>query len=182
MSWIKLAKPGTAVALLQDDFIQLNSNTVWPLDLIVNDCPIVAILVFIIQWHISWTCLSSTCALYIYFIEATLDCDDAIMSCWLILLPQIPIVAGVFLNSCYDVKFNWLGTIYAACGVVVTSLYQVVSQELPRQINRSMWEWYHWCWIFWQSCCTIGMTTQSILFCQMWLLEGKSLRWPLSIV
>lgn len=40
---------------------------------------------------------------------------------------QIPIILGVFLNSYYDVKFNWIGTIYASLGVAVTSLYQVVS-------------------------------------------------------
>ena len=44
-----------------------------------------------------------------------------------ILYLQIPIILGVFLNSYYDVKFNWLGTIYASLGVIVTSLYQVVS-------------------------------------------------------
>jgi solute carrier family 35 protein E3 len=40
---------------------------------------------------------------------------------------QIPIALGVFLNSYYDIKFNVLGTIFAAVGVLVTSLYQVVS-------------------------------------------------------
>jgi len=42
-------------------------------------------------------------------------------------LTVIPIILGVFLNSYYDVKFNWLGTIYASVGVIVTSVYQVVS-------------------------------------------------------
>ena len=40
---------------------------------------------------------------------------------------QIPIIVGVFLNSYYDVKFNWVGTVYASLGVIVTSVYQVVS-------------------------------------------------------
>lgn len=40
-------------------------------------------------------------------------------------LTVIPIILGVFLNSYYDVKFNWLGTIYATVGVIVTSVYQV---------------------------------------------------------
>ena len=40
---------------------------------------------------------------------------------------QIPIIVGVFLNSFYDVKFNWVGTVYASLGVIVTSVYQVVS-------------------------------------------------------
>ena len=36
------------------------------------------------------------------------------------------ITLGVILNSYYDVKFNFLGTVFAALGVLVTSLYQVV--------------------------------------------------------
>ncbi|XP_078532737.1 solute carrier family 35 member E3 [Lissotriton helveticus] len=40
-------------------------------------------------------------------------------------LTLIPITLGVILNSYYDVKFNLLGLVYAALGVVVTSLYQV---------------------------------------------------------
>lgn len=37
---------------------------------------------------------------------------------------------GVFLNSYYDIKFNIVGTIFAALGVLVTSVYQVVSDML----------------------------------------------------
>ncbi|XP_043743630.1 solute carrier family 35 member E3 isoform X7 [Cervus elaphus] len=40
-------------------------------------------------------------------------------------LTLIPITLGVILNSYYDVKFNFLGTVFAALGVLVTSLYQV---------------------------------------------------------
>lgn len=40
-------------------------------------------------------------------------------------LTVIPIIVGVFLNSYYDVKFNWVGTFYASLGVIVTSVYQV---------------------------------------------------------
>uniref|UniRef100_A0A8D0G4T3 Solute carrier family 35 member E3 n=1 Tax=Sphenodon punctatus TaxID=8508 RepID=A0A8D0G4T3_SPHPU len=40
-------------------------------------------------------------------------------------LTLIPITLGVFLNSYYDVKFNFLGMVFAALGVLVTSLYQV---------------------------------------------------------
>ena len=40
---------------------------------------------------------------------------------------QFPIALGVFLNSCYDVKFNIIGIVFASIGVFVTSLYQVVS-------------------------------------------------------
>jgi hypothetical protein len=40
---------------------------------------------------------------------------------------QIPITIGVILNSIYDIRFSILGTIYATLGVLVTSLYQVVS-------------------------------------------------------
>ena len=41
---------------------------------------------------------------------------------------------GVFLNSYYDVKFNWVGTIYASLGVVVTSVYQVVSYTVFHEL------------------------------------------------
>lgn len=44
---------------------------------------------------------------------------------------QIPIIIGVFLNSYYDVKFNILGIVYATVGVLVTSMYQVVSAQIP---------------------------------------------------
>ncbi|CAH2277866.1 solute carrier family 35 member E3 [Pelobates cultripes] len=40
-------------------------------------------------------------------------------------LTLVPITLGVFLNSYYDVKFNMLGMVFAALGVLVTSLYQV---------------------------------------------------------
>lgn len=43
---------------------------------------------------------------------------------------QIPIIIGVFLNSYYDVKFNILGIVYATVGVLVTSMYQVVSAQI----------------------------------------------------
>ncbi|XP_046286644.1 solute carrier family 35 member E3 isoform X3 [Marmota monax] len=41
-------------------------------------------------------------------------------------LTLIPITLGVILNSYYDVKFNFLGMVFAALGVLVTSLYQVL--------------------------------------------------------
>ena len=34
---------------------------------------------------------------------------------------------GVILNSFFDVRFNFLGTIFASAGVVVASVYQIVS-------------------------------------------------------
>ena len=43
---------------------------------------------------------------------------------------QIPIAVGVYLNGFYDIKFNLLGLCYATIGVIVTSLYQVVSRIL----------------------------------------------------
>ena len=42
--------------------------------------------------------------------------------------PQIPITIGVFLNSVYDIKFNFIGIAFATTGVIITSLYQVVSK------------------------------------------------------
>ncbi|XP_029969119.1 solute carrier family 35 member E3 [Salarias fasciatus] len=40
-------------------------------------------------------------------------------------LTLVPITLGVVLNSYYDVRFNVPGTVFAALGVLVTSLYQV---------------------------------------------------------
>ena len=40
---------------------------------------------------------------------------------------QIPITVGVIVNSCFDVRFNVTGTVFAIAGVLVTSVYQVVS-------------------------------------------------------
>ncbi|XP_067906602.1 solute carrier family 35 member E3 isoform X1 [Heterodontus francisci] len=40
-------------------------------------------------------------------------------------LTLIPITLGVVLNSYFDVKFNFLGILFATLGVLVTSLYQV---------------------------------------------------------
>ncbi|TST22533.1 Solute carrier family 35 member E3 [Bagarius yarrelli] len=40
-------------------------------------------------------------------------------------LTLVPITLGVVLNSYYDVKFNFLGIVFATLGVLVTSLYQV---------------------------------------------------------
>lgn len=42
---------------------------------------------------------------------------------------QVPITIGVILNSYYDVRFNLLGIVFATLGVLVTSLYQVVSKH-----------------------------------------------------
>ncbi len=53
------------------------------------------------------------------------------------ILFQIPITLGVFLNSYYDVKFNITGTMLAGVGVLVTSLYQVVSLFLFANISLS---------------------------------------------
>ena len=40
---------------------------------------------------------------------------------------QIPVLLGVFLNSYFDVRFNALGLVFATIGVLVTSVYQIVS-------------------------------------------------------
>ncbi|CAN9508507.1 unnamed protein product [Ophioblennius macclurei] len=40
-------------------------------------------------------------------------------------LTLVPITLGVILNSCYDVRFNLMGVLFASLGVLVTSLYQV---------------------------------------------------------
>lgn len=47
----------------------------------------------------------------------------------------MPITLGVILNSYYDVRFNLLGTVFATLGVLVTSLYQVVSKYIRAEIK-----------------------------------------------
>lgn len=53
-------------------------------------------------------------------------CDGKMIS---FLLFQIPISLGVLMNSYYDIKFNVIGIIFAVSGVIVTSMYQVVSMH-----------------------------------------------------
>lgn len=48
---------------------------------------------------------------------------------YVLFLGQIPITLGVICNSYYDVRFNILGTVFATAGVLVTSVYQVVSVD-----------------------------------------------------
>ncbi|XP_057330516.1 solute carrier family 35 member E3-like [Microplitis mediator] len=50
-------------------------------------------------------------------------------------LTLIPIVFGVIINFYYDIKFNILGTIYAALGVLVTSLYQVWINQKQKELQ-----------------------------------------------
>lgn len=70
--------------------------------------------------------VASKFALIKFIILLETLCNNNIVVIYLFFL-QIPIILGVFLNSYYDVKFNWVGTIYASLGVIVTSVYQVVS-------------------------------------------------------
>ena len=46
-----------------------------------------------------------------------------------LMLSQVPICFGVFMNSYFDLKFNIVGIVYASAGVIVTALYQVVSDD-----------------------------------------------------
>lgn len=48
----------------------------------------------------------------------------------LIKLTLLPIIFGVVINFYYDIKFNVLGTVFAALGVVVTSIYQIVNKYI----------------------------------------------------
>ncbi|XP_069675591.1 solute carrier family 35 member E3-like isoform X2 [Periplaneta americana] len=52
-------------------------------------------------------------------------------------LTLIPITLGVFMNFYYDIKFNVLGTIFAALGVVVTSLYQVLVSQKQHELQMN---------------------------------------------
>lgn len=48
---------------------------------------------------------------------------------------QVPITIGVILNSYYDVRYNLLGIVFATLGVLVTSLYQVVSKRTHAHLS-----------------------------------------------
>ncbi|ESO12907.1 hypothetical protein HELRODRAFT_62849 [Helobdella robusta] len=50
-------------------------------------------------------------------------------------LTLIPITAGVFMNSYFDLRFNVIGLIFALSGVVVTSLYQVWVNEKQTEFS-----------------------------------------------
>ncbi|XP_043602204.1 solute carrier family 35 member E3-like isoform X1 [Bombus pyrosoma] len=53
----------------------------------------------------------------------------------LVKLTLIPIILGVVINFCYDIKFNIIGTVYATMGVFVTSLYQVMVNIKQREFQ-----------------------------------------------
>ncbi|CAD5118224.1 DgyrCDS6946 [Dimorphilus gyrociliatus] len=48
-------------------------------------------------------------------------------------LSLLPIALGVFMNSYYDIKFNFIGTFFATIGVLVTSIYQVWVGEKQKE-------------------------------------------------
>jgi len=50
---------------------------------------------------------------------------------------MIPIVFGIFLNSCFDIKFNIKGTLFALCGVVVTSMYQILVGSKQKELEAN---------------------------------------------
>lgn len=59
-------------------------------------------------------------------------------------LSVIPVILGIFLNSYYDVRFNVLGTVYAAVGVLVTSVYQILvgSKQTEFHVNSMQLLYY----------------------------------------
>ncbi|KAK8774951.1 solute carrier family 35 member E3-like [Amblyomma americanum] len=50
-------------------------------------------------------------------------------------LTLIPLTLGVYLSTCYDIRFNLLGTCYALAGVFITSLYQVWVGEKQKEFQ-----------------------------------------------
>ncbi|KAL0267104.1 UNVERIFIED_CONTAM: hypothetical protein PYX00_009457 [Menopon gallinae] len=54
---------------------------------------------------------------------------------FLIKCTLVPIALGVIMNFYYDIKFNYLGTVYAILGVLVTSLYQVLVNEKQHELQ-----------------------------------------------
>ena len=47
-----------------------------------------------------------------------------------VLILQVPVLLGVTVNFIYDVHFNLIGTLFAVSGVLVTSMYQIVSGKV----------------------------------------------------
>ena len=95
----------------QDESHRLRSLLIVPL----NATPCRGLLTFaLLEFH---------CESRLFFIFSV---DILFLKQFLVLL-QIPIGIGVFLNSYYDLKFNIRGIVFASTGVLVTSLYQVVS-------------------------------------------------------
>lgn len=68
---------------------------------------------------------------------------------------QIPIALGVYLNSYYDVRFNMTGTVFATIGVLVTSVYQVVSMSVIQLLGS--------CFSFSGNCCEGAPSNASVL-------------------
>ena len=52
-----------------------------------------------------------------------------------VLLTLIPITLGIFLNSYYDIKFSFIGTLFAISGVMITSVYQVWVGSLQKDLR-----------------------------------------------
>lgn len=50
---------------------------------------------------------------------------------------MIPIAFGVFLNSYYDIKFNFLGTFFAMSGVFVTAMYQILVGSKQKELETN---------------------------------------------
>lgn len=57
--------------------------------------------------------------------------------CNKIKLTMLPIITGVFINSYYDLEFNFYGIIFAICGVFVTSFYQILVGSKQKQLGIS---------------------------------------------
>ncbi|KAF5272228.1 hypothetical protein FQA39_LY01310 [Lamprigera yunnana] len=62
----------------------------------------------------------------------------------LIKLSTIPIIVGVIMCFAYDIRFNVIGAVFAALGVVVTSLYQVLvnSKQSEMQLDSMQLLYY----------------------------------------
>ncbi|KAK4875673.1 hypothetical protein RN001_012095 [Aquatica leii] len=63
---------------------------------------------------------------------------------FIIKLTTVPIIVGVIMCFAYDLRFNLVGTVYAALGVIVTSLYQVLvnSKQSEMQLDSMQLLYY----------------------------------------
>ncbi|KAK3102261.1 hypothetical protein FSP39_010006 [Pinctada imbricata] len=90
-------------------------------------------------------------------------------------LTVIPITIGVFLNSCYDMKFNFLGIIFASIGVLVTSLYQVWVAEKQTEFQMDSMQL-----LFYQAPLSASMLMLVIPFVEppIFSIHGALGSWP----
>lgn len=94
-----------------------------------------------------------------------------------VLFTLLPITMGVFLNSFYDIKFNWIGAGFALTGVLVTSVYQVWVGSLQRDLNVNSMQL-----LFYQAPLSASLLVLVIPFFEPVIAEGGLFSaWPAKV-